>query len=91
MNKIKVYREDGIPAFGAWCSGSLKADDGTILLNVEACLVELADEDGKPIECNRARVVIESLMHEFGHALEEALGIEHDEVLIEQSTFKFFK
>jgi hypothetical protein len=91
MNKIKVVRNDVIPAFAAWCEGSLVAEDGTVLLNVDACLEELMDEDGKPVQMNRARIVVESLMHEFGHAVEEALGLEHDEELIEDATAKFFK
>jgi len=91
VSRIKVVRDDGIPAFAAWCDGSLKAQDGTVLLNVDACLEELVDEDGKPVQMNRARIVVESLMHEFGHAVEEALGIEHDEELIEDATGKFFK
>jgi len=91
MSKIKVVREDRIPAFAAWCDGSFKDGDGTILLSVDACLEELVDEDGKPVQMNRARIVVESMMHEFGHAVEEALGIEHDEELIEDATSKFFR
>ena len=91
MSKIRVVRDDGIPAFGAWVSGSLAEERGLVLLNVEACLGELSDEDGKKVELNRARVVVETLMHEFGHAVEEALGLEHDDALVEEATNGFFK
>jgi len=90
-HKIKVVADNGIPAFAAWCSGSLKAKDGTILLNVEACMDKLVDGRGKRTKLNRARVTVESLMHEFGHACEEALGLKHDETLIENASSKFFK
>lgn len=90
--KIKVVREDGIPAFAAWVDGSLKDGQGEILLNVEACLGELVDEDGNPTcKMNRAQVVIGSLMHEFGHALEDVLCVSHDEVMVENEVCKFFK
>lgn len=89
--KIRVVREDRIPAFAAWCSGSLKAKDGTVLLNVEACLGELVDEDGKKARSNRARIVVESLMHEFGHAVEEALGLRHSEMMVEKASSRFFR
>jgi len=88
---IKVVRGDGIPAFGAWCDGSLKSKQGKILLNVEACLGELVDDNGKPVKMNRAGVVITTLMHEFGHALEDVLGLEHDEARIENATSRFYK
>ena len=91
MSKIVVVRGDDIPAFGAWGSGSLKDEQGLIILNVEACLENMADENGKPVEMNRARVVVETLMHEFGHAVEEALGIEHSDTLIEDASNKFFR
>ena len=91
MSKIVVVRDDGIPAYGAWGSGSLRDEQGLILLNVQACLEDMVDEDGKPVQMNRARVVVETLMHEFGHAVEEALGLEHDDTLIEDATNKFFR
>jgi hypothetical protein len=88
---VKVVKQD-LEGFGAWCAESLKENDGTILLNLEACLGELVNEDGTQAPgCNRARLVVETLMHEFGHSVEEALGLNHDEDFIEESASKFFK
>jgi len=89
--RVKIVKTDGLPAFAAWCDESLKADDGTILLDVEACLGELVDDDGKTVPMNRARVMVGTLMHEFGHALEEALGLKYDEDFVEDVTSKYFK
>ena len=90
--RIKVTREDSIPAFAAWVDGSLDSGEGEILLNVGACLGELEDEDGNSAgKMNRAQVVIGSLMHEFGHALEDALKVDHDEAMVENEVCKFFK
>lgn len=87
----ELLSEEGRMGFGAWCDGSLKAEDGTILLDIEACLDDLVQEDGTPVPMNRARVIAETLMHEFGHALEDALGLKYDEDYIEDTTSKFFK
>jgi len=90
--RIKVTREDSIPAFAAWVDGSLDSGEGEILLNIDACLGELEDEDGKSAgKTNRAQLIIGSLMHEFGHALEDILEVEHDEAMVESEVSKFFK
>jgi len=89
--KVKVARCDKIPAFGAWADGSLKNGDGVILLNVEAVFGDLVDDKGKIVKCNRARVLVETLMHEFGHAVENALGIKYDDTMIENASSKYFK
>ena len=90
-HRINVVRCRGIPAFGAWCDGSLKAKDGTILLNVDVCLDDLVDCKGKKVNMNRAMVVMSTLMHEFGHALEEALGVKHSQTRVENITSEFYK
>jgi len=87
----ELLSQEGQMGFGAWCDGSLKAKDGTILLDIEACLDDLVDEDGKTVPMNRARVVVGTLMHEFGHALEDAFGLKYNEAYIEDATSKFFK
>ena len=92
MTNIKILRDDSIPAFGAWCAGSC-ANEPTVLLNVEACFSDMQDEVGNPIiysPAEKKRIVIETLMHEFGHALEEFFNLEFNEEEIERvcSTFK---
>ena len=90
--KIKIVKNSEIPAFGAWCSESLKKDDGTILFNVEALMAEMVDAEGNPVEMtedDRKRAFIEILMHEFGHALEEAFGFDHNELFVETAVSSF--
>jgi hypothetical protein len=38
----------------------------------------------------KKRMVIETLMHEFGHALEEYMDLEFDEGWIDQATESYF-
>ena len=87
MPTIKIIRDNSIPAFGAWCAGSIAANDPTILLNLEVCFDDLVDEEGNDIiqtTEDKKRIVIETLMHEFGHALEEFFNLEFNEDEIER-------
>lgn len=91
--RVKVIKHSQMAAFGAWCCESLKSEDGTILLNVEALMDEMVDEHGKPVEWNdddRKRAFMTTLMHEFGHALEEAFGLEHDELIVEAESTNIY-
>lgn len=86
--RIQVLRNDHLPAFGAFhCPPPGEHPDvGLILLNVEACLGGFADEDGNEVPMDSAdkkRLMIETLMHEFGHALEHHFGLGDDETAIE--------
>jgi len=92
MKRIKIIRDDSIPAFGAWCSGSLP-NEPTILLNVEACFSDMQDEQGNLIAYtseDKKRIAIETLMHEFGHALEEFFKLEFNEDEIERICQSYF-
>ena len=84
---IRVWRDDTIPAFGGWAAGSLKDGQPTILLNVGACLIGGFDEAGNPMPAtteDRKWLMITTLMHEFGHALQEFYDLEFTEDRIEQ-------
>ncbi len=85
---LNVVRENGIPAFGAWhCPPpGAPVEDGTILLNTEACFGGLEDENGNEVHMDteeRKRLLIETLMHEFGHALEHHFGLPDNEAAME--------
>ena len=58
-----------------------------LYLNVEAILKsEWEDDEGNSVEAkesDRLNVLITTLMHEFGHALEKELRMEFNEQLIE--------
>ena len=93
--KLKVARADGLPGFAAYLQGTvleqgsttigLEPNQALVLLDIEAVFDDNAviQEDGSPIPPRtaeeRKRELVEHLMHEFGHALEEFLGLEFDE------------
>ena len=79
--KLTTKRYDGREAFGAYVDKSIFDKDGAIiLLNVEGTV-------GACLEMNRdpdvIEVIIETLMHEFGHALEDLFKLEFNEDRIE--------
>ncbi len=86
---IKIVKADGIGGFGAWLAGHQKENGkGIILLNVEAHFKDgaLFDEDGniKTLDSDeKKRFLIETLTHEFAHALEEFFEMEFDEDFVE--------
>lgn len=92
--RIRVWRDDAIPAFGGWAAGSLKDGQPTILLNVAACMMGGFDEEGNPIEAttkDRKWLMISTLMHEFGHALQEFFDLEFTEERIEEMATEYEK
>lgn len=86
--EFKIIRNDDIPAFGGWKAGSLQAGEPVILLNVLATFhPSPVDTHGEPVEMDaeeRRYLMIETLMHEFGHALQEYFGLEFSEDRIEE-------
>lgn len=85
---IRVWRDDSIPAFGAWAAGSLSDHrEGVILLNVGACLLGGLDEEGNRVEMTTEDskwLLITTLMHEFGHACQEFFDLEFTEERIDK-------
>lgn len=85
---IRLERDDEIPAFAGFLRCE-KQHEGShvILLNVAATMSpELTDEHGKPVAMprhERKRMLIEHLMHEFGHALEAHFKLPVNEEAIE--------
>jgi hypothetical protein len=87
--RISVYRNDDIPAFGAYLrKDGPPANTPIILINVEALFSEFIDENGnvEPATVyDRKRFLIETMMHEFGHVIEHFLGLEDNEEEIERA------
>lgn len=80
--KVGILPAKDMPeAFAAYIAGS-PADCGAamILVNVEGIVQASAEQD-----MSFQRVFIESAMHEFGHALDEAFGLLFDEAAIEKA------
>lgn len=93
---LRIRRDDEIPAFGGWCSCKDPTCDlhNTILLNVEGHFGELEEADGTPVEmsnADRKQAMIQTLMHEFGHALEQYFGLPANEEMLEAVLDKFMK
>jgi hypothetical protein len=85
---IRLERDDRIPAWAAFLDCQPPgASNHVILMNVGAVMAPAVEyEDGSPAPQSRAdrtRILITSLMHEFGHALEKQLHQPHQEEAIE--------
>lgn len=96
--QLKVVRDDSIPAFGAWCACTCESGcphQNTILLRLDAVFGPLEYEDGTPCPpmtpAEHKEVLLSTLMHEFGHALEQFLGEEFSEERIEAIVESFVK
>lgn len=92
---IKIARADGLPGFACYLSGTVKSEGKTsidlspnqalVLLDIEAIFDDnsVIQEDGNPIPTRtikeRKRELVEHLMHEFGHVLEDYLDLEFSE------------
>lgn len=72
--EIKIYKENDMPGFGAWLAGSGEDGNPTILLNVHATFQAFDGEEEATKEA-----LLQVLMHEFGHAMEEYLNLNFDE------------
>lgn len=96
---IKIARADDLPGFAAYLAGTvhregqttidLGENQGLVLLNVEANFDDssLEDENGEDVSFTveeKKRNLIASLMHEFGHSLEDFFRLEFDEDWIER-------
>lgn len=79
--KIVVLKDDEIDAFGVYASTSVKEGKAIVLLNVEANLACAIEND-----ISFKEMMVETLMHEVGHALEEWFDLEFDEDRINRIT-----
>lgn len=87
--RIRVEGHNDIPAFGAFLCPPLKRRMvvPVIYLNVAACCdPKQVDIEGNATEMtvnDRKRLIIETMMHEFGHALERHFKLPVNEKRIE--------
>ena len=81
---IKIYRDDNVEGFAAYCA----QDDNetkTILMNVYATFAASVENN-----IDAKEFIIQNLMHEFGHALEEYYNKNFDEDFIEKAVQTYF-
>lgn len=81
---IKIYRDDNIEGFAAYCAQD-KNETKTILMNVYATFAASVEND-----IDAKEFIIQNLMHEFGHALEEYYNKNFDEDFIEKAVQTYF-
>jgi len=79
---ITIQKADDIEAFGAFVAGSVNDEKPTILLNMNAIISTVVSEG----DVDAKEILISTLVHEFGHALEEFFNKEFDEGFIEKVT-----
>lgn len=75
---IRIEKDDEIPAFAGFAYHPDQGDERLVLLNVFASFMAARDA-GESVK----EIMVESLMHEFGHILEEWFGLEFSEERIE--------
>lgn len=85
--KIKVIRYEDIDAFGAYATTSVKKDEGLVLLNVESNLLASLDEP----DISFKEMIVSTLMHEIGHALEEWFDMEFSEDRLENIIDSYYQ
>jgi len=80
--KIKIVKNDNLEeAFGAYKEGSFKDDEAVIILNVYTTLLASVENN-----LDFKEFIIETMMHEFGHCLEEVFEKDFDEEFIQRIT-----
>jgi hypothetical protein len=93
MTTISIYRHDDLPAFGAYLRSDGPPDNHPLIcINVPAIFDNFVDDSGNDVPCaleDRKRLMVETLMHEFGHAMEHFLGLEVNEMAIENAVESF--
>lgn len=79
--RCEIVIDDSLPAFGAhWIPEDPDIDDCDIIaLNLGSCLICATTEP----DVNFKELVVETLMHEFGHCVERWVGLEASEERIE--------
>jgi hypothetical protein len=87
--EIRLEREDNIPAFGGFlrCENQHEGSH-VIVINVSACMSPVATTDASEVPMSRAErkwLLITTLMHEFGHALESHFRLPVNEEAIEKA------
>lgn len=79
--KITVIRADNINGFAAYLSPSILDEngEGLVLLNVEGTIGAAIEHDIPARE-----ILLEFLMHEFGHAMQDWMGLNMDEETVDK-------
>lgn len=76
---IEIQKADGMEGFAAYIPSPARSKKKTVLLNVYATFLSALEEgiDSKDL-------ILEHLMHEFGHVMQQFLGLEFSEEQVEK-------
>ena len=89
--EIKV--QDGLNAFGAYLRPSVKEGKAKIFIDGKMIFKEgellIDGEPYDPPNSTKKEMLIETIMHEFGHALEDLFDVEFGEDFIEKCVEKY--
>lgn len=88
--KFTLERDDSIPAFGGFlrCAPECECKDNRVLINVQGILSPVLETDDGMVHATkeeRKRLLITTIMHEFGHVLEKHFGLPDVEEAIEKA------
>ncbi len=76
---IEIQKADGMQGFAAYQVSPARSKKRVVLLNVYATLLSALEE-----QLNPKQLILEHLMHEFGHILQEWLDTEFNEEELEK-------
>lgn len=75
---IEVQKDDEIDAWGAYVQNSVYEEKAIVLINIKANLITSIEQ-----KISLKEMIVETLMHEVGHALEEWFDLDFNEERIE--------
>jgi predicted Zn-dependent protease len=76
---IKIIKDDSKPCFGYYIAGSLKDGTAIIGLSLERLNEALKEESTDEVKY----ILIQTILHEIGHVLEECFDLDFNETEIE--------
>lgn len=76
---IEIQKADGMQGFAAFEVSPARSDKKVVLLNVYATLLSSVEE-----KVSAKELMLEHLMHEFGHIMQEWLDLEFSEEVVEK-------
>lgn len=79
---FRFYNDNAAPYFGAYKTGSLSAGEPTLMFCMDAALRVISEEESKSDALKD--IMLQTLTHEFCHAMQEFLGKEFDELEVEK-------
>lgn len=82
--RVKHRRLNG-KGFGCYFAGSARRGEAVIVVDCDALAFSVAEHSDEPFR----RTFIETLGHEFMHAIEDLMGVAFDEELIETAIAKY--